>query len=165
MLERLNHQDYATRDLLVTPDQLLSKMQCYTEIRLADPMYQSLASKKSMNMKFINIADPTFSKNNLGKSISKLNSSRIQQGLKLQLKKMTRLYDEAGALGGEQLLKGLLSMFSITFECIGAHPVLSLILPQLTSTLRANRPEGSTLNAVSGCFTEFEQESFSNDFE
>ena len=36
-----------------------------------------------MNLKFINIVDPTFSKNNLGKSVSKLNSSRIKQGLKV----------------------------------------------------------------------------------
>ena len=52
-------------------------MKTYEEVRRGDPVFQSLAGKRSMNMKYINIADPTFSKNNLGKSISRMNSSRI----------------------------------------------------------------------------------------
>ena len=43
----------------------------------------NMASKKSMNLKHIDIADPTFSKNNLGKSISKLNAGRIKQGFRI----------------------------------------------------------------------------------
>jgi hypothetical protein len=31
--------------------------------------------------------------------------------------------------GGEVVLKGLLSMFQVTFECIGAHPIMTLLLP------------------------------------
>ena len=74
MLERLHHQDYHGRPLLVTPDQLQAVMLKYSAVRLADPANLSQASKKSMNLKFINIVDPTFTKNNLGKSISKLNA-------------------------------------------------------------------------------------------
>lgn len=101
-------------------------------------------NKKTMNLKFINIVDPTFSKNNLGRSISKLNSSRIKYGMKVQMKRMSRLYSEANDLdimnkitgatnslksGGEYLLKGLLEMFQVTFECIGVQPAMSLIMP------------------------------------
>ena len=51
-----------------------------------------MANKKSINLKFINIVDPTFSKNNLGKSISKLNYSRIRCGLKSYHTKLRNLY-------------------------------------------------------------------------
>ncbi len=95
-----------------------------------------MANKKSMNLKFINIVDPTFSKNNLGKSISELNSSRIKQGIKLQMRKVSKIYHQARIAemgpcqnGGEVVLKGLLSMFQVTFECIGAHPIMTLLLP------------------------------------
>ena len=39
----------------------------------------SLKFKKSMNLKHINIIDPCFSKNNLGKSISIFNSFRLKE--------------------------------------------------------------------------------------
>ena len=73
-------------------------MLVYTAVRLTDPVYLNLLSKKSMNLKFINIVDPTFSKNNLGKSISKLNSSRIRLGLRYQMKRLENLYSEASDL-------------------------------------------------------------------
>ena len=95
MLERINHIDYHKRDLLVTPDQLSNKMLSYAAVRMNDPIYSALAKKKSMNLKFINIVDPTFSNNNLGKSISRLNSSRIKMGMKLHMKRLNKLYDEA----------------------------------------------------------------------
>jgi len=50
----------------------------FSGVRLSDPAAMNVAGKKSINTKFINIIDPTFTKNNLGKSISKLNSSRIK---------------------------------------------------------------------------------------
>jgi len=50
----------------------------FSGVRLSDPAAMNLTAKKSFNTKFINIVDPTFTKNNLGKSISKLNSSRIK---------------------------------------------------------------------------------------
>jgi hypothetical protein len=40
--------------------------------------------KKSMNLKFINIVDPCFSKNNLGKSISLFNSHRLKEAFSMQ---------------------------------------------------------------------------------
>ena len=135
LLERMNHKDYKGRALLVTPDKLSAKMLTYSAVRLTDSMYVNMANKKSMNLKFINIVDPTFSKNNLGKSISELNASRIKQGVKLQMRKVSKIYHQArtselnGQNGGETLLKGLLKMFEVTFECIGAHPVMSLLLP------------------------------------
>lgn len=49
----------------------------YSAVRLTDPAFLTQANKKSLNLKYINIVDPTFTKNNLGKSISKLNAQRI----------------------------------------------------------------------------------------
>jgi hypothetical protein len=111
-----------------------------------------------MNMKFINIVDPTFQKNNLGKSISKINASRIKYGLNLQQKRLAALYDQslkaelAQGTGAELLLKGLLKMFQVTFECIGAQPVLSLLLPQIVQR---------GLEALLLFEDDFESESFS----
>jgi hypothetical protein len=137
MLERMNHRDYQSRSLLVTPDKLNDKMLLYSAVRLTDPMYANLANKRSMNLKFINIVDPTFSKNNLGKSISNLNSSRIKSGIKMQMRKMSKLYHQAKSAeltkktGRETLLRGLLQMFQVSFECVGAHPIMTLLLPQV----------------------------------
>lgn len=50
----------------------------FSGVRLSDTASYNIANKKSFNTKYMNIIDPTFSKNNLGKSISKLNSSRIK---------------------------------------------------------------------------------------
>jgi phosphotransacetylase len=111
-------------------------MLTYSAVRLTDQTYVTMANKKSMNLKHINIVDPTFSKNNLGKSISELNASRIKQGVKLQMKNVSKIYHQARIAqmsqqqnGSEVLLKGLLNMFQVTFECIGAHPIMSLLLP------------------------------------
>lgn len=60
-----------------------------------DTAYMNLASKRSMNMKFINIVDPTFNKNNLGKSISKMNSIRLKKALKLHNQTLAVLYNKA----------------------------------------------------------------------
>ena len=43
----------------------------------------SLKFKKSMGLRFINIIDPCFSKNNLGKSISLFNSYRLKEAFKM----------------------------------------------------------------------------------
>ena len=97
---------------MLTPNMLI-----YSAVRLTDQMYINMASKKSMNLKFINIVDPTFSKNNLGKSISQLNSSRIRFGMGMQFKRVNDLYLKASRAetlnrkGGEVLLNGLLKMF------------------------------------------------------
>jgi hypothetical protein len=48
------------------------------------------------------------------------------------------------------ILSGLLSMFETTFECIGAHPILSLMLPQITDKqLKLKHDERPTLNETS----------------
>lgn len=44
----------------------------------------SLKFKRGMNLKYINIIDPCFSKNNLGKSISLFNSYRLKEAFKMQ---------------------------------------------------------------------------------
>jgi hypothetical protein len=95
LLERMSHSEYSTRSLLVTPDRLYSRQMMYSAVRLTDPVYLTMANKKSMNLKFINIVDPTFSKNNLGKSVSKLNYSRIKLGLKQHTEKLLKLYERA----------------------------------------------------------------------
>ena len=95
LLERMTHKDYKSRPLLVTPDKLSTRMLTYSAVRLTDTMYVNMANKKSMNLKYINIVDPTFSKNNLGKSISELNASRIKQGVKLQMRKVSKVYHQA----------------------------------------------------------------------
>jgi hypothetical protein len=130
-------KEYRERGLLISPDMLLDKMLAYSQVRLHDPVYTSLAYKKSLNLKHINIVDPTFQKNNLGKSISKLNASRIKYGITLHERRLSSLYDQAlkaemkAGNGAELLLKGLLKMFQITFECTGASPVIALLLPQV----------------------------------
>jgi hypothetical protein len=95
MLERMMNGDLVELPLMCSPEHLQELQDLYQEVRLSDPVYLSLSNKKSMNLKFINIVDPTFPKNNLGKSISRLNSSRIKCGLKIQQKKLAHLYKEA----------------------------------------------------------------------
>ena len=51
----------------------------------------SLKFKKSMNLKYINIVDPCFSKNNLGKSISLFNSYRLKEAFKMQSEKLKKI--------------------------------------------------------------------------
>lgn len=83
MLERMQNYDLRSRNLLVAPKDLEKLMIRFSGVRLTDVNAMNQATKKSVNLKFINLIDPTFSKNNLGKSISKINSSRIKHGLRL----------------------------------------------------------------------------------
>ncbi len=68
---------------MVAPKELEKLMILFSGVRLTDINAINQAAKKSVNLKFINIIDPTFSKNNLGKSISKINATRIKNGLRL----------------------------------------------------------------------------------
>jgi hypothetical protein len=77
--------------MLVTPDELKPLLDRYSALRLLsycqgpDQVSDlSLKFKKSMNLKYINIVDPCFSKNNLGKSISLFNSYRLKEAFNLQ---------------------------------------------------------------------------------
>jgi hypothetical protein len=48
-----------------------------------------------MNLKYINIVDPCFSKNNLGKSISLFNFYRLREAIKMQNEKLNKIYKKA----------------------------------------------------------------------
>lgn len=80
-----------------------------------------MLGKKALNIKYINIIDPTFSKNNLGISISKLNSSRVKKGIKLQNDKLTQMYK----MDSDSLMHNLLEVFKYSFEINGIHPTVS----------------------------------------
>ena len=47
-----------------------------------------------MNLKNINIVDPCFTKNNIGKSISQYNSYRFKESLKIQNLKISKTYSK-----------------------------------------------------------------------
>ena len=84
MLERLMLTDYKDRTLLITPDQVQEMMSKFQEVRFTNDFASYLQfQKKALNLKFINIVDPTFTKNNLGKSISKMNATRLKHALSL----------------------------------------------------------------------------------
>lgn len=122
MIERAQNVDFAGLKLLLGPEALEERQLIYSAVRLVDPVYQSLSEKRAMHLKFINIVDPTFSKNNLGKSVSKFNASRIKMGLSLMARRVSSLYDKSlsaevqGGKGCEMLLQGLLQMYEVTFE-------------------------------------------------
>lgn len=77
-----------------------------------------------MNQKYINIVDPCFSKNNLGKSISLFNSYRLRESFAYHHKKLEKLYSKAEAIGESgdlqgmrsHLFMGLLSFFRYSLE-------------------------------------------------
>ncbi len=46
---------------------------------MSETSFFQFIQKKALNIKFINIVDPIFSKNNLGKSISKHNYFRLKR--------------------------------------------------------------------------------------
>lgn len=63
----------------MTPEMLKDMIIKFAKVRLADPIINnSLINKKAINLKIINIIDPISSRNNLGKSVSLINSIRIK---------------------------------------------------------------------------------------
>lgn len=62
LVERAMIREYRERGaLLISPETLVERMIGYAAVRTGcDPVYNSLAMKKSMNLKYINIVDPTF---------------------------------------------------------------------------------------------------------
>ena len=138
MLERRNYKDYKDRPLLITPDSIQDILLKYGAVRMSDASSNTLMAKKSMNLKMINIIDPTFSKNNLGKSISRLNSIRLRQAMILMKARIEKIYQKANSLAQagegkecEFLMKFLLETFKYTFESNGIHPSISVYLPQI----------------------------------
>lgn len=86
--------------------------------------------KLSMNLKNINIVDPCFQKNNLGKSISVYNSYRLKEAFETRKKRLDKIYgktkkmamgkglDEARAY----LFDKLCNQFKFSMECTGLVP-------------------------------------------
>ena len=87
------------------------------------------------NIKYINIVDPCYSKNNLGKSISYFNSCRFKEAIRMQDEKIKKVYKKAGKIPVEEvdeyLNRKLLNVFKYTFECSGVLPPLQLKKPQM----------------------------------
>ena len=80
-------------------------------------------------MKIINIIDPTYSKNNLGKSISRANVHRIVSTLAHNNKKVKGIYAKVETMekgeAASYLMQELLKMFKYTFESTSVHPCVS----------------------------------------
>lgn len=89
-------------------------------------------------MKFINIIDPIFSKNNLGKSISKHNYFRLKRAFTYQMKKLDGIYAKVQEQGPEYLFNSLLNIFKSTLECNSVLPILSLKFPVLVAVGKEN---------------------------
>jgi len=62
-------------------------------------------------VKYINIVDPIHSLNNLGKSVSKLNSNRFSRAIKKGNEKLQKIYKLSPNSGVNQLLYSLLIQF------------------------------------------------------
>ena len=97
-----------------------------------------------MNTKHINIVDPCFSKNNLGKSISLFNSYRLKEAFKMQSEKLIKIQKKIVKITKKgqdisetkrelqtYLFDKYCKIFKYTFECTGMLPPLKLKLPQI----------------------------------
>jgi len=93
--------------------------------------------KKSMNLKYINIVDPSYSKNNLGKSISFFNSHRLKECMSMQDNHFQQLHSKAkkklnsGKNPQKLLVKEYCKMFKYALECTGKLPPVNLKMPQM----------------------------------
>jgi hypothetical protein len=79
----------------------------------------------------MNIVDPCYSKNNLGKSVSYFNSCRLKEALRMQNNKLNKIYKKASKQKNidEFLIQKLFGVFKYTFECSGVLPPLQLKMP------------------------------------
>ena len=106
--ERIHYFGFKTQQssleaMMFTPEHIQPLIDKYAALRLlsysqgpdAEAADLSLKFKKSMNLKFINIVDPCFSKNNLGKSISLFNSYRLKEALKMQSESLAKVTAKA----------------------------------------------------------------------
>lgn len=139
MLEKMQNYETMNKDLLFSPHEFEQMMIKFSGVRLCEVNAMNLAMKKCINQKFINIIDPTFTKNNLGRSISKINYSRIKYGLKSQQQKIGHVYKNYSQ-DGVTLFTHLISMFKNTFEACGVHPPFNSISSQLHRN-RENKPQ------------------------
>lgn len=81
-----------------------------------------------MNLKTINIVDPCFSKNNLGKSISTFNSYRLKECLKYHAYKLRKAYKSPSP---SRLFSKLCQQFRFTLETAGMSRGVNIMLPQI----------------------------------
>lgn len=99
----------------------------------------ALKFKKRMNMKFVNIVDPCYTKNNLGKSISQSHFFRIKEAFKDQsrrMRKMTRIAKTKLSKGKdveEFLVVQYCKIFRYTLEITGKMPTVNLHIPQIVA--------------------------------
>ena len=82
-----------------------------------------------MNLKTINIVDPCFSKNNLGKSISTFNSYRLKECLKYHSYKLRKAYKSPVP---SRLYSKLCHQFRFTLESAGMSRGVLMQLPQIS---------------------------------
>lgn len=83
-----------------------------------------------MNLKNINIVDPCFSTNNLGKSISIYNSYRMKEAFELSNKRLEKIYKKTKRLVGSKgdeaarsyFFDKLCNQFKFSMECTGMLP-------------------------------------------
>lgn len=91
-----------------------------------------------MNPKLINIVDPCYSKNNLGRSVSVFNSCRLKEAIKMQdegFKKILLRAQSKHTSGKDSrtyLIKEYCKIFKYTLECTGKMPPVNLKLPQMS---------------------------------
>ena len=135
-------------ELLFTPDDLAPLVEKYAALKLLSfcqgPIGQvekvdlALQFKKTMNLKTINIVDPCFSKNNLGKSISIFNSHRLKECLRYQAYKLKKMYRTKSP---SRLFSKLCNMFRYTLDYSGMSQGILIKLPQITLNMRKRAPE------------------------
>eukprot|EP00351_Strombidinopsis_sp_SopsisLIS2011_P002098 CAMPEP_0116886644 /NCGR_PEP_ID=MMETSP0463-20121206/20585_1 /TAXON_ID=181622 /ORGANISM="Strombidinopsis sp, Strain SopsisLIS2011" /LENGTH=233 /DNA_ID=CAMNT_0004547453 /DNA_START=752 /DNA_END=1453 /DNA_ORIENTATION=- len=149
MIERKEHEKFSKQSLVFEPRAKYAAIRFLSSNGNPDMLASNVLSntndleslvaalnkppiKKAMNIKYINIVDPCFSRNNLGKSISLFNSHRMKMAMKLQHTKLTNIYDKANESNGSHLFEDLLSVFRYSFASSGAHPTMTLKIPQIT---------------------------------
>jgi hypothetical protein len=121
--------------------------------------------KKSMNLKHINIVDPCFSKNNLGKSISLFNSHRLKEAFGMQDDFFYQIHSKAqkkfnsGKDTHSLLVKEYCKMFKYTLECTGKLPPVNLKLPQMTLIIQKREVDTEDNSCKKG----IDQERVNND--
>lgn len=110
--ERVKHPELNGRELLFRPEEMLDRQINYAAIRIlttnapksGEPTEISVEQlvaradqpflKKNWNLKPVNLVDPCYSTNNLGKSISLFNSFRFKEAIKLQASKLSVISDQ-----------------------------------------------------------------------
>ena len=91
----LENEDFLKESHPISYETISAIIEEGNKLRINDEKYQQLLRKNAMNLKFIDIADPTCGTNNLGKSISKQNSSRFKLLLKDRSAFLKEIYENS----------------------------------------------------------------------